>query len=43
MTSDWQTHPWVTEGAGRIRFSAKLGLNRRAATAGWVERNGHTQ
>src|SRR5579872_2162421 len=25
MTSTWQTHPWVTEGAGRIRFSVAPG------------------
>lgn len=23
MTSTWQTHPWVTEGSGRIRFSVE--------------------
>jgi alkanesulfonate monooxygenase SsuD/methylene tetrahydromethanopterin reductase-like flavin-dependent oxidoreductase (luciferase family) len=25
MTSTWQTHPWVTEGSGRIRFSVAWG------------------
>jgi alkanesulfonate monooxygenase SsuD/methylene tetrahydromethanopterin reductase-like flavin-dependent oxidoreductase (luciferase family) len=25
MTSTWQTHPWVTEGSGRVRFSVALG------------------
>jgi alkanesulfonate monooxygenase SsuD/methylene tetrahydromethanopterin reductase-like flavin-dependent oxidoreductase (luciferase family) len=25
MTSTWQTHPWVTEGSGRVRFSVAWG------------------
>jgi len=25
MTSTWQTHPWVTEGSSRVRFSVALG------------------
>ena len=24
-TSDWLSHPWVTEGAGRVRFSVAWG------------------
>src|SRR5690242_8496228 len=25
MTSTWQTHPWVTEGSSRVRFSVAWG------------------